>query len=169
MRIWKLLGLVVVPLVLMSGCEVEEEPEVVEEPTVIGTPPAVPPAGPPATGTTAGAATINMQPLNNSGVTGEATVTPMDGQTQVTVMLSGSPQAGTHQGHIHQGTCESLGSVVTPLQPIETPAGGTGTMITMVDLAPATVMNGQHIIAYHEAGGDPGQAVVCGSIPAQTM
>lgn len=168
-RFWKL---AVLPLALVVGaCAAEEEP-VVEDATVVAEPvpvtPAVAvPAPAPAPGA-AGMTTISMQPLNNSGAMGQAMLTPMGQQTQVMVNLTSTPQ-GTHAGHIHQGTCASPGSVVVPLQPIEVGADGTGTMTTTVDVPAETAMNGQHIIVYHEAGGDPGQPIVCGAIPAAPM
>ena len=80
------------------------------------------------------ATTVTMQPLQDSGVTGEATLTPMGGQTQVMVRLTGRSGEGEHPGHIHPGTCDSVGGVVAPLQPITAGADGTGTMTTTVDV-----------------------------------
>lgn len=166
-RFW---ALAVLPLAMAVGaCEAEEEP-VVEDATVVAEPVPVTPAVavPAPAPAAAGMATISMQPLNNSGAMGEAMLTPMGQQTQVMVNLTSTPQ-GTHAGHIHQGTCASPGSVVVPLQPIEVGADGAGTMTTTVDVPAETAMNGQHIIVYHEAGGDPGQPIVCGAIPAAPM
>ena len=111
-------------------------------------------------------ATLAMMALNESGVTGQATVTPSGNQLQVMVQLSGLTE-GAHPGHIHQGTCESPGSVVAPLQEISAGADGTGNMTTTVDVDPMTAMDGQHIVAYHPAGGGP--PVVCGQIPQHQM
>ena len=68
-----------------------------------------------------------MQPLNNSGISGEATLTPQGSQLQVMVRLTGLAQGGEHPGHIHSGTCDAPGPVVTPLQPISAGADGTET------------------------------------------
>lgn len=87
---------------------------------------------------------------------------------QGTVRLSG-PQSGSHQGHIHRGTCDNLGGVVQPLQPVDAPQGGQGTSNSTVGIPPATVMNGQHIVVYHTVGGSPGAPVVCANIPQGTM
>lgn len=146
---------------------------VVGDTAALGTPP---PATTPATGMPMdtgmagmGAQTVEMQALANSGVTGRASLTESGTQTQVMVQLMGTPGNTTHQGHIHQGTCASPGSVVVALQPITTDATGAGSMTTAVDVPIATVMNGQHIVAYHEAGGNPGQPVVCAAIPQHMM
>ena len=60
------------------------------------------------------------------------------------------------------------GKVVVPLQDV-TLANGSGMSSTTIPVPVATVMNGKHIVAYHEkSGSEPGGPVVCGAIPAQT-
>ena len=112
---------------------------------------------------------VTLSPVGNSGVSGTATVTEQGAQTVVALNLMGAPGAGTHAAHIHTGTCDSPGAVVAPLQSVSVDASGTGTSTTTLDIPMATVMNGQHIVAAHEAGGSPGSPVVCGAIPAHSM
>lgn len=124
---------------------------------------------PPATDTAAPAAAGGMQtipftPVGDPVHSGSVMIHPMAEQTQIAVSLSG-PQAGVHQGHIHTGTCQNIGSVVQPLEPVNVPQGAQGTSTSNVSIPPATVMNGQHIVVYHTAGGTPGQPVVCAAIP----
>jgi hypothetical protein len=119
----------------------------------------------------AGAATaqaIRMEPVGGSGVTGEMEVMAHGEQTMVNVTLNGpAGAASTHSGHIHQGTCDNPGSVVVPLQDV-TLANGTGRASSMVDVAPAAAMDGQHIVAYHTGSGDnPGAPAVCAPIPRE--
>lgn len=162
-KFWLLAGL---PLALMA-CEAEEEP-LEDDLATVETVEPVEPIEPVTTpGAGMAATTINLQPLNNSGTMGEATLSEAATGTQVMVRLTNATP-GEHAGHIHQGTCDNLGSVVTPLQPI-TVDGGTGMMTTTVDIPLGTVTNGQHLIAYHEAGGNPGAVITCGEIPATTM
>jgi hypothetical protein len=123
---------------------------------------------PPAdTGAAAGAAggmqTVAFTPVGAGGHTGDVMVHPSGDQTQIMVRLSG-PQSGTHQGHIHSGTCDNIGSVVQPLEPVDVPQGAQGTSNSTVNIPPATVMNGQHIVVYHTAGGSPGAPVACAAI-----
>ncbi|HEX2208165.1 MAG TPA: hypothetical protein VHG93_10825 [Longimicrobium sp.] len=110
---------------------------------------------------------VTMNAAGNSGLTGQAQF--MDhgqGQTMVTVTLTGQGN-GTRSGHVHQGTCDRPGQVVAPLQDV-TLANGTGTSTSTVQVPLATVMNGQHIVAYHTGSGDnPGAPAVCGQIPVQ--
>lgn len=107
---------------------------------------------------------IQLNPLNNSGHSGEATLNPMGDRMQVTVRLN-APSDRTHPGHIHQGTCDPLGEAVIPLESVTT-QGGTGTSTSTVNIQPSTVMNGQHVINYHAPDGTP---VACGSIPQHSM
>jgi hypothetical protein len=134
-------------------------------------PPATEPAAttPPPGGAAMAAApqTASFQATGDSGVTGEATITPRDQQLEVMVRLTGASGAGEHPGHIHSGTCDNIGGVVQPLQPITTDASGSGTMTATVDMAPMTVMNGQHVISYHAAGGGP--TITCAPIPMHAM
>ena len=117
-----------------------------------------------AAGTAAGMQTVAFQPVGAGGHTGEVMLHPMGQQTEIMVRLSG-PQAGVHQGHIHTGTCDNIGGVVQPLQPVDVPQGAQGTSTTSVSIPPSTVMNGQHVVVYHTAGGDPGAPVACANIP----
>ena len=128
----------------------------------------VPPVSEPAPSAMGGAVALNA--VGESGVTGEAQLMDQGGtQTSVNVTLNGPADAsGSHAGHVHEGTCDALGAVMAPLQNVEM-ANGTGMSSSTVDIPLATVMNGQHVIAFHEAGGSPGAPVVCGAIPAGAM
>ncbi|HEX2191454.1 MAG TPA: hypothetical protein VHG51_21260 [Longimicrobiaceae bacterium] len=122
--------------------------------------------------TAAGAAapmTVQMSPVGSSGVSGQANLMENASQTQVAVQLTGMQPNSRHAGHVHQGTCDAPGSVVAPLPEITANSTGDGTATEQVAVPLATVMNGQHIIVYHEAGGNPGAPVVCGAIPGHSM
>lgn len=110
--------------------------------------------------------TAQFEPLADSGVNGEVTVADRGGQVEVMARLTGATANASHPGHIHSGSCASPGGVVQPLEPIQTDGTGTGSMTTNVELAPATVMNGQHIVVYHATGGQP---ITCASIPQHMM
>jgi hypothetical protein len=157
--------------VLLSACGTDDDRVATTLPgdTIVGAP-ATPPGTLP--GQTmdpamAGmAATVQLQPLGDSGVGGEAVITDRGAQVEVMVRLTGTPGNTTHPGHIHSGTCANVGGVVQALEPITTGADGAGTMTTQVDLAPMSVMDGQHVVVYHAAGGQP---ATCGEIPAHRM
>lgn len=153
------------PLALFFTACGGDEPDA--DTTVVGDTAMMAPATPPAGSVTpadqgAGTQTVQLNPLGGSGVSGEATLTRTNGQTQVMVRLTGTPGNTTHPGHIHAGTCDAPGSPVQPLESVSTDATGSGTATTSVTVDQATVFNGQHVIQYHQAGGGPG--VVCGQI-----
>lgn len=175
-RFWMAMALL--PLAAACGGEAGEDTVVVDDGAVVATDPATTTTVPPvADGTvapmgtdpmTAGGNMVSMQPVGNSGVTGEATFTAQGEGTMVMVTLMNAPQ-GPHAGHIHQGTCDSPGQIVAPLQDVTVPtANGTGSSHSTAEVPITAVMNGQHIVAYHEQAGDnPGAPIVCGSIPMQ--
>jgi hypothetical protein len=109
---------------------------------------------------------VTMNAVGSSGVTGEAQLIAQGQEyTMVTVNLT-APGSATHSGHIHTGTCASPGAVVVPLKDV-TLGNGSGTSSTSIQVPMATVMNGQHIVAYHAGSGENlGAPVVCGEIPA---
>lgn len=168
-KLWLVAGF---PLVF-AACA-GEEAEVAEEPLAEGpvavavpvTPPTNMPMDTGMAGATmpAGGNTVQLMAVNQSDHTGEATLTTMGEQTQVMVQLTG-PTDRTHPGHIHTGTCDNPGPVVVPLEEITT-ADGTGMATATVDVPIATVMNGQHIVQYHDPAG--GQPIACGNIPQMT-
>lgn len=109
---------------------------------------------------------VVMNAVGSSGVTGQAQFMSQGEGTMVMVNLTAQGNS-THSGHIHQGTCDAPGEVVVPLQDV-TLANGAGSSSSTIQVPLATVMNGQHIVAYHASSGDnPGAPVVCGQIPAQ--
>jgi hypothetical protein len=120
------------------------------------------------TGATPMGNAVTMNAVGTSGVTGQAMFMEHgQGQSMVTVNLTAQGNS-THSGHIHTGTCDAPGSVVVPLQDV-TLANGTGSSSSTIEVPLATVMNGQHIVAYHAGSGESaGAPVVCGQIPAQT-
>ena len=109
--------------------------------------------------------TVALQAVGTSGASGQATVTPNAGQTQVQVQLTGATP-GPHPGHIHSGTCAAIGPVVHALPEITAGADGSGSAEATVPLDANTVLNGQHLISYHGEGGAP---IACGELTAHTM
>ena len=112
------------------------------------------------------ATTVAMSALGESGIGGEAILTPAGDGTEVSVTLTGLEANAAHPGHIHQGSCDAPGSVVVPLSPITADASGSGTMTTTAPLSADSVMAGGHIVVYHDPGGTP---VVCGAVEGHVM
>lgn len=172
-RYWLLLGL---PLALgacgMNDTEAEEDDPTDGAAADSAAASAMPPA-PVATDTAHTAMAPQMVPMAavaGSGVSGEATLTEAAGQTQVAVRLAGFQPNSAHSGHVHQGTCDAPGAPVAPLQDITADASGAGTATSTVAIPTSVAMNGQHIVAYHQAAGDNmGPPVACGAIPGHAM
>lgn len=134
--------------------------------TGMSTTPAPMPADTGMAGAQAMGSAVTMNAVGSSGVTGQAQFMSQGEGTMVMVNLTAQGNS-THSGHIHQGTCDAPGEVVVPLQDV-TLANGTGSSSTTIQVPLATVMNGQHIVAYHAgSGAEAGAPVVCGQIPAQ--
>lgn len=171
-RYWLLLGL---PLALgacgMNDTEAEEDDPTDGAAADSAAAAAVP--APAVTGTAPAAMAPQMVPMAavaGSGVSGEATLTEAAGQTQVAVRLAGFQPSSAHSGHVHQGTCDAPGAPVAPLQDITADASGAGTATSTVAIPTSVAMNGQHIVAYHQAAGENmGPPVVCGAIPGHAM
>jgi hypothetical protein len=108
--------------------------------------------------------TTALMPLEGSGVIGTVEIDGTGAQPVVTVTLTGATE-GTLQGHIHGGTCADRTGAIMPLEPVEADASGSGQSTTTVDIPLATLMDGRHIVVYHEAGGSPGASVACAEIP----
>jgi hypothetical protein len=112
--------------------------------------------------------TFDLNGLNDSGVGGDVAVAPAPsgGGAVITINLDASDEkAGTSHDHaamVHSGTCDNVGAVVANLEPVQNTGAENGSSTTTVDLSTATLMDGQHVIAVHENGGDnPGAIVAC--------
>lgn len=114
---------------------------------------------------------VQLEPVNNSGASGEVYLTPVEGSTTVVVVLEQSDSVGnegqSHAAHIHSGNCENIGGVVAPLEAIVSNPTSGPTSTTFVQHGMETIGDGNHLIAVHEAGGEPGRPIMCAEIPAQ--
>ena len=170
---WMLLACL--PLAL-SACGMNDTEAEEDDPTdgaAADSAAAVVPPAPVVTDTAPTAMAPQMVPLaavGGSGVSGEAILTEAAGQTQVAVRGAGFQPNSALSGHVHQGTCEAPGAPVAPLQDVTADASGAGTATSTVAIPASVAMNGQHIVAYHQAAGDNmGPPVVCGAIPGHAM
>ncbi len=107
---------------------------------------------------------MTLSAWQNSGESGAVNFTPLNAEeTQVQARLTGTP--GPHQGFLHVGSCANMGAVVAKLGALDVDANGTGTLTTNVSLPLSLLRDGNHFIAFHQANGDPGNAVACTDIP----
>ena len=111
---------------------------------------------------------FEFQPVNNSEASGEVYATPAEGRTTIilTINAADTAQGQRHMAHIHAGTCENIGQVVAPLEAVTT-VSGEGTSTTLLGQDFETFADGNHVVAAHEAGGEPGRTILCAPIPAE--
>ncbi|HVB96834.1 MAG TPA: CHRD domain-containing protein [Chloroflexota bacterium] len=109
-----------------------------------------------------GTVTVNLAPINGSGISGTAQLIDKGNQTEVVVNVTGEPAAGSEPMHIHSGQCgPTLGKVVHPLKNVE---GGTSD--TTVNATLASLQTGGFAINVHESAAKISTYVACGNIPA---
>ncbi|MDA2921029.1 hypothetical protein MYX76_16330 [Desulfobacterota bacterium AH_259_B03_O07] len=104
--------------------------------------------------------TVELKAVNNSGVSGKATLTPVDNNTKVVINLTGAPEGIAQPAHIHQGTCENLGEPKYPLEAVKN--GGSE---TTVDVKLSDIMTGDFAINVHKSEKEISTYVACGEIP----
>jgi Cu/Zn superoxide dismutase len=104
---------------------------------------------------------VKLNPQNNSGESGSATLTDVGGKTKVTVTVTGQP-AGTPQPmHIHKGTCGQLEARPT----YGLPALVDGKSEATVDVSLADLQKGAFAINGHKSAQEAAVYVYCGEIP----
>jgi len=119
--------------------------------------PAPPPPAPVSTALTA---------ENNSGMSGNITLTRRGDSTAIDLTLNGGRAGTTYASHLHAGTCDNPGAMLIPLTSVKMGPGKTGSSTTMVlasALDSARAKTGTLLAQSHLANGKP---AVCGQIPA---
>ncbi|MGB7290802.1 MAG: CHRD domain-containing protein [Thermodesulfobacteriota bacterium] len=106
------------------------------------------------------AVTVEFKALNNSGESGKATLTPVDGKTKVVIDLTGVPEGVPQPAHIHHGTCEKLGGPAYPLEAVQ-----NGKSETTVDAKLSDLTTGDFAINVHKSEEEISTYVACGDIP----
>ncbi|CAA9289680.1 MAG: hypothetical protein AVDCRST_MAG77-4595 [uncultured Chloroflexi bacterium] len=112
-------------------------------------------------------ATVNLAAVNNSGVTGTATMTDMGGnRTQVVVRLTGAQVNAAGPAHIHDGTCANPNPA--PKYPLNNVQNGTST--SEVGASIAELMASPMLVNIHRtpppAPTDTSGYMTCGNIVA---
>lgn len=71
--------------------------------------------------------TIMMSDQNGSGQMGTAKITEIDGRAKLTLQLVGGPNNISQPAHVHDGTCQVLGTIKYPLTTMRN--GGSETIL----------------------------------------
>lgn len=103
--------------------------------------------------------TVVMGELNDSGVSGAATLEADGDLTVVTIDLEGA--TGDHPAHVHEGTCEELDP--NPAYPL-TDVNEDGESETSIDVPLAELLDSPHAVNVHRSTEDIGTYVSCGNI-----
>jgi hypothetical protein len=109
---------------------------------------------------------VALEAMTDAGVTGTGTLSEgMDADhTAVEVEIDGGLTEGTHQNHIHTGSCAAQGDVEFPLTDLEAGADGSAPATTTeIETGMTALEDGNHYFAVHEADAT---IVACGDIPA---
>lgn len=102
--------------------------------------------------------TVKLEPQNNSGESGTATLTKSgDKQTKVSLNVQGA--SGSQPTHIHKGTCSNLDpKPAYPLSPVVNGKSETRVNASLDDLTHGYAING------HKSPQDLKTYVFCGNI-----
>ena len=77
---------------------------------------------------------VDMEALTDDpSVSGEATILREGGITMVAIDVTGLPEAGEYEAHIHTGTCEDGGPVEIDLEPVMALDDGAGSSLTTLE------------------------------------
>lgn len=117
------------------------------------------------TATGNGAQTLALTSVNNSGFTGNVTLTDMGDHTRVAVTLNSPANTNAsadHNAAIQTGTCAAPGAKVKGLSDVE---GNGNASNSDVDMRLSALTDGQHIIVINENPGD--RAIACVAIPSK--
>ena len=103
---------------------------------------------------------VELGVVNNSGVSGKATLTLVDNKTVVVINLTGAPEGIAQPTHIHQGTCANLGGPKYPLEGVKNCVSETTVDVKLSDLT-----TGDFAINVHKSEKEISTYVACGEIP----
>lgn len=170
-RLWLLAALPLIAACAKSDDDAPDGRAAAGNDTVATLEPSVPSAD---TGSTpmATMAMVTLDPVGGSGVQGAVNFSPdpaSAGRVVGLVTVTGGTAGGVHPSHVHTGTCDAPGAVVFPLGEITITEGGGGQSEAPIEADAATLANGTHIVAVHEAGGSPGAPIACGPIVMHSM
>jgi plastocyanin len=105
--------------------------------------------------------TVDLGELNDSGMSGTATLRANGDETEVVVQLDGA--TGGHPAHIHNGTCNDLDpNPAFPLEPVNEDGGST----TTVGISVEDLLAEPFAINIHLSSDEIGVYVACGEIVA---
>jgi hypothetical protein len=103
--------------------------------------------------------TVELKTVDNSGVSGEATLTPVEDKTKVDINLTGAPEGVAQPAHIHEGTCTNLGAAKYPLEAVT-----DGKSETTIDAKVSDLTAGDFAINVHKSEKEMSVYAACGEL-----
>ena len=103
---------------------------------------------------------VSLSAQNNSGMTGKATLTKVDGKVQVKLELMGPSMVLPKPAHIHVGPCASIGAVKYPLNNVVTGNSTTILNVSMDQLKAEMPL----AVNVHKSAVELGTYVACGDV-----
>lgn len=113
-------------------------------------------------GSASASATVKaeLEALNNSGISGTAVLTEVDGRVQVVIHTTGSLLGVVEPAHVFAGSCENRGAVKYSLSSV---VAGNSTTVLAVSMAQLKAQ-GALSIAIEKSSVESGTFVACGDI-----
>ena len=106
---------------------------------------------------------VQLEPQNNSGISGTATFTDTAGGAEVVFNLTGTPSGIAQPAHIHLNNCANIGGVKYPLT---SPMNGNS--VTMLNVGIDQILAELPLsINVHKTSQEASVYVACGNIVAQ--
>ena len=107
----------------------------------------------------AGTVTVQLAEQNDSGQSGTATFTAIDGERTRIVLELTSPPDGSQPAHVHRGSCDDLGHPVISLTSVE-----DGTSGTEAEMSLERLRQGDLVIHAHKSEAEYDTSVACAPI-----
>lgn len=105
---------------------------------------------------------LQLEPRNESGITGEAWTEAAPGDSAVIVVeLQGLEEGSEYPAHVHEGRCEGGGGVAAALSPVTGGADGSGTSRTTLATAQFSEAD-PYFVQVHLSDGTP---AACANVP----
>ena len=108
-----------------------------------------------------GSRTVELIEREAAGAFGTATLADSDGSTRVEIQLPNAP-GRVYAAHIHAGTCEQLGEVEYPLEPVEDGTSEKTVPASLAVLSGAT--DAPFAIDVHGSADDGASRGACGTL-----
>jgi hypothetical protein len=105
------------------------------------------------------ALTLDLAAQSDSGESGTARLTAEGEKTRIVVEVANAPEVA-QPSHVHEGTCDDIGTVIAPLENIV-----EGRAESVVDMSLGELRRGGLIVHAHKSEAEYETSVACAEIP----